>query len=45
MPHEGTMDLHFTMVELAACRLGVLFRSTVDPESIPRGSLEGGTLE
>ena len=45
VPHEGTMDLHFTMVELAACRLGVLFGSTVNPESIPRRSLERGTLE
>ena len=45
MPHEGNMDLRFTMVALTACRFGVLFGSNVDPDSIPRRSLEGGTLE
>lgn len=44
MPPEESMDLRFTMVALAACRLGVLFGSNIDPDSIPRQSLEG-TLE
>ena len=45
VPHEGNMDLRFIMVALAACRLGVLFGSNLDPDSIPRRLLKGGTLE
>ena len=35
-PPEGNRDLVFVMTAIAACRLGVLFGSTLDPESIPR---------
>ena len=45
MPHGETMDVRFTMVALAACRLGVLFGSDTDPNNIPRQSLEGTLQE
>ena len=35
-PPVGNRDLPFVMTAIAACRLGVLFGSTLDPWSIPR---------
>ena len=39
-PPVGNRDLPFVMTAIAACRLGVIFGSTLDPESITRDTTQ-----